>query len=227
MGQKVHPIGFRLGISTSHSANWYAKGNKYRENLLSDLKIRKAIETSSSLSRAAISKVEIERKVSRVHVILHSGRAAQIVGRKGENLEQLRTELAKEGGVGKNELTVEVKPVFKPDVDAKLIALNIARQLEQRVMFRRAMRRAVSSARDAGVDGIRVQIAGRLGGADIARTERYLEGRVPLHTLKARIDYGTAIARTVYGIIGIKVWIFLGEEVSSKKMEHKNSEGAE
>lgn len=210
MGQKVNPVGFRLGITTRHSANWYAEGRAYMENLLSDIEIRKYID--EKLTDAPVSRVDIERNGSRVHVILHSGRPAQIVGRKGERIEELRAALAKATRIDVGNLTVEAQSVDKPDANASLVAQNIARQLEQRVMFRRAMRRAVTNARDAGVEGIRVQIAGRLGGADIARTERYLEGRVPLHTLRAHIDYGQAEAHTVYGVIGIKVWIFSGEE---------------
>ena len=216
MGQKVNPIGFRLGISTSHAANWYAEGEAFRQNLLSDLKIRKYIDEDRELHSASISRVEIERRGERINVVIHAGRAAQIVGRKGEKVEELRTRLARCAGVPKDSLMVDVQAVFKPEVDASLIAQNIARQLEQRVMFRRAMRRAVTNAKDAGVAGIRVQIAGRLGGADIARTERYLEGRVPLHTLRARIDYGLVEAHTVYGVIGVKVWVYLGEQVQRR-----------
>ena len=226
MGQKVNPIGFRLGISTEHSAKWYAKGAAFRDNLLSDLRIRESIEKDKELASASISRVEIERRDSKILVILFSGRPAQIIGRKGEKVEELRARLAKSAGVPRGDLTVDAKPVLKAEVDAALIAQGIARQLEQRVMFRRAMRRAVTNAREAGVAGIRVQIAGRLGGADIARTERYLEGRVPLHTLRARIDYGTAVARTVYGVIGVKVWIFLGEEVQKKTTPATTTEQA-
>lgn len=210
MGQKVNPIGFRLGITARHSANWYAEGRAYKENLLSDMTIRHYLDRK--MHDAPISRVDIERMGSKVNVIIHSGRPAQIVGRKGEHIEKLRTELAKEIGISPNNLTIEAQAVARPDANAVLVAQNIARQLEQRIMFRRAMRRAVNNAREAGVEGIRVQISGRLGGADIARTERYLEGRVPLHTLRAHIDYGQTVAKTVYGVIGVKVWIFSGEE---------------
>lgn len=224
MGQKVNPIGFRLGISTSHSARWYAEGAAYAENLISDLQIRAWLDNHKTLASANISRVEIARLNERIDVTVHAGRAGQIVGKKGENVDELRRELAREIGVPVQSLLIEVKPVLKPELDAKLVALNIARQLEQRVMFRRTIRRAMTSAREAGVVGIRLQLAGRLGGADIARTERVLEGRVPLHTLRAHIDYGTAEAHTVYGVIGIKVWIFLGDESTMTRRDAERSE---
>ena len=205
MGQKVKPIGIRLGVNRTWDSRWYADKN-YWEQLHNDLSVRKHI--MSKLKQAAISKVVIERPAGRARVTIHAGRPGLIIGKKGQDIEKLREELSKRMGI---ELSLNILEVRKPEVDAKLVAEGIAQQLERRVAFRRAMKRAVQSAMRLGAAGVRINCAGRLGGAEIARTEWYREGRVPLHTLRADVDYGEAEALTTYGICGIKVWIFKGE----------------
>tara|TARA_S200000501_G_C20758064_1_gene714814 strand:+ start:185 stop:880 length:696 start_codon:yes stop_codon:yes gene_type:complete len=205
MGQKVKPIGIRLGVNRTWDSRWYAD-KTYWKQLHSDLNVRKHIMTK--LKQAAISKVVIERPAGRARVTIHAGRPGLIIGKKGQDIEKLRTDLSKTMGV---ELSLNIQEVRKPEIDAKLVAEGIAQQLERRVAFRRAMKRAVQSAMRLGAAGVRINCAGRLGGAEIARTEWYREGRVPLHTLRADVDYGEAEALTTYGICGIKVWIFKGE----------------
>ena len=206
MGQKVHPIGFRLGIAKDYNSRWYAEKGVYADNLYSDLKVREHIK--SRLSHASISKIEIERPAESARVIIHTARPGIVIGKKGEDIEILRREVSEIMGVP---AFVSVEAVKKPEVDAILLAESIAQQLERRIMFRRAMKRAVTNAMRLGAEGIRINVAGRLNGVDIARTQWYREGRVPLHTLRADIDYGTAEAQTTYGILGVKVWIFNGE----------------
>jgi len=206
MGQKVHPTGIRLGITKQHSSVWYADGENYADRLVSDLRIRDYIE--GRLKSASVSKVVIERPAETARITIHTARPGIVIGKKGEDVEKLRNELGKRMGVP---VHINIEEIRKPDLEAKLVAQNIAGQLERRVMFRRAMKRVVQNAMRAGAQGIKVQVGGRLGGAEIARSEWYREGRVPLHTLRADIDYATYEALTTYGILGIKVWIFKGE----------------
>ena len=208
MGQKVHPTGFRLGILKTWDSKWFAtKG--YSKLVFEDHKIREYIK--ERLFHAGISKVEIERAANKVKIRIHTARPGIVIGKKGAEIEVLRRDLERRF---KREVLIDIQEVRRPELDATLVAENIALQLVRRVAFRRAMKRAVSSALKFGAKGVRVASAGRLGGAEMARREWYREGRVPLHTLRADIDYGTALARTTYGIIGVKVWIFKGEVLS-------------
>jgi small subunit ribosomal protein S3 len=207
MGQKTHPIGFRLGVIKPWSSRWYA-GKDMAALLKEDELVRKDLGTR--LGHAALAQIDIERRPGKVTVTLHTGRPGVVIGKKGETVDQLRDELAQLTG---KEAAVNVQEIKRPEVSAKLVADNIARQIEQRISFRRAMKRALQAAMKGGAQGIKVRAAGRLGGAEIARTEGYHEGRVPLHTLRADIDYATSTARTTYGAIGIKVWICRGEVV--------------
>jgi len=207
MGQKTHPIGFRLGVIKPWSSRWYA-GKDMAALLKEDELVRKYLGTR--LGHAALAQIDIERRPGKVTVTLHTGRPGVVIGKKGETVDQLRDELAQLTG---KEAAVNVLEIKRPEVSAKLVADNIARQIEQRISFRRAMKRALQAAIKGGAQGIKVRAAGRLGGAEIARTEGYHEGRVPLHTLRADIDYAMSTARTTYGAIGIKVWICRGEVV--------------
>jgi len=206
MGQKVNPIGLRLGINKTWDSRWFANKADFAGLLHEDVKIRNFLE--SNLKQAGISKIVIERPAKKARVTIHSARPGLVIGKKGADIEKLRREVSR---LSKSEVHLNIVEIRKPEVDAKLIGENIAQQLERRVAFRRAMKRAVQSAIRLGAQGIRINCAGRLGGAEIARAEWYREGRVPLHTLRADIDYGLAEARTTYGIIGIKVWVFKGE----------------
>lgn len=206
MGQKVHPNGIRLGITKDHSSVWYAEGGDYADKLFDDIKVREFLD--AKLKNAQISKILIERPAQNARVTLQTARPGIVIGKKGEDVEALRKELTQMIGIP---VQINIEEIRKPELDARLVGQNIAGQLERRVMFRRAMKRAVQNAMRAGAEGIRVQVSGRLGGAEIARTEWYREGRVPLHTLRADIDYSTYEAHTTYGVIGIKVWIFKGE----------------
>lgn len=205
MGQKVNPIGLRLGINRTWDSRWYAD-KSYAKNLHEDFKIRSYIE--KNLKQAGISRVIVERPAGKARVTIYAARPGLIIGKKGADIETLRKKLQ---GISKSEVALNIVEIRKPDIDAKFVAEGVAQQLERRVTFRRAMKRAVQNALRAGAKGIRINCSGRLGGAEIARTEWYREGRVPLHTLRANVDYGTAEANTTYGIIGIKVWIFKGE----------------
>jgi len=216
MGQKVSPVGLRLGVNRTWDSRWYAEGDEYGKLLHEDLKIREFI--FKELSQAGISKVVIERPAKKCRVTIYSARPGVIIGKKGADIEKLRQKVAAHTASDVNLNIVEVR---KPEIDAKLIADNIAQQLERRVAFRRAMKRAVQSAIRLGAGGIRINCAGRLGGAEIARTEWYREGRVPLHTLRADIDYGTSEALTAYGICGMKVWVFKGEIMEHDPMAHE------
>ena len=220
MGQKVNPIGLRLGINRTWNSRWYAD-KAYGDKLHDDIKLREYIE--KRLSQAGVSRVVIERQAKKARVTIHSARPGVVIGKKGADIEKLRQDLIKLTGEDVNLNIVEVR---KPEIDAKLVAENIAQQLERRVAFRRAMKRSVQSAMRLGALGIRINCGGRLGGAEIARTEWYREGRVPLHTLRADIDYALAEATTPYGIIGIKVWIFKGEimEHDPSARDRKHSE---
>ena len=206
MGQKVHPTGIRLGIVKKHTSVWYANGKDYADHLLQDMEIRDMVK--KKLAAASVSRVEIERPAQTARITIHTARPGIVIGKKGEDVEKLRTELTAKMGVP---VHINIEEIRKPDLDAQLVADSVAQQLERRVMFRRAMKRVMQNAMRQGAEGIKVQVSGRLGGAEIARSERYHEGRVPLHTLRADIDYATSEALTTYGIIGVKVWIFKGE----------------
>jgi len=205
MGQKTHPIGFRLGIVRDWSSRWYAERD-FPRLLHEDETIRKYLRRR--LSHAALSLIEIERKPSKIVVTLHTARPGVVIGKRGAEVDKLRDEL---GVLTASEISVNVEEIKRPEISAYLVAESIGHQLRQRISFRRAMKRAVQAALRSGAQGIKIQCSGRLGGAEIARTEGYNEGRVPLHTLRADIDYGTAEAHTTYGVIGVKVWIFKGE----------------
>lgn len=217
MGQKVNPIGIRLGINKECNSNWFATQN-YAELLNQDINLRK--ELKKKLYGAAISRIQIARPANNAVVTIHSARPGVLIGKKGGGIEGLRAQIAARLGVP---VHLNIEEVRKPDLDAVLVAEGIAQQLEQRVMFRRAMKRAVTSALKSGAKGIKICVSGRLGGAEIARSEWYREGRVPLHTFKADIDYGTAESKTTYGIIGVKVWIFKGETVSHKVRQNNDA----
>jgi small subunit ribosomal protein S3 len=206
MGQKVHPTGIRLGIVKDHNSVWYADRKSYSDYLLNDLEVRDYLR--KRLSQASISRIEIERPSQTARVTIHTARPGIVIGKKGEDVERLRGELTVRMGVP---VHINIEEIRKPELDALLVAQNVAQQLERRVQFRRAMRRVIQNAMRLGAEGIKVRVAGRLGGAEIARSEVYHEGRVPLHTLRADIDYATWEAKTTYGILGIKVWIFKGE----------------
>ena len=208
MGQKVHPIGIRLGIVKDHNSVWYADSRSYAKNLITDLEVRAYIE--KALDHASVSRIVIERPAQTARITIHTARPGIVIGKKGEDVDKLRKILAEKMGVP---VHINIEEIRKPDLDARLDAQNVAQQLERRVMFRRAMKRVVQNAMRQGAQGIKVQIGGRLGGAEIARSEWYREGRVPLHTLRADIDYATFEAATTYGILGVKVWIFKGEVI--------------
>ena len=205
MGQKVNPIGFRLGINRTWDSRWYA-GKEYGTLLHEDVKIREYIERA--LAQAGVARVVIERPAKRARITIHTARPGVVIGKKGADIEKLRQDLSKMTG---GDVTLNIVEIRKPEIDAKLVADNIAQQLTRRVAFRRAMKRAVQSAMRLGAEGIRIKCGGRLGGVEIARAEWYREGRVPLHTLRADIDYGTSTAQTTYGACGVKVWVFKGE----------------
>jgi len=216
MGQKVNPIGLRLGINRTWDSRWYANKGEYGSLLQEDLKIREALE--EDLKQAAVSKIVIERPHRKCRISIHSARPGIVIGKKGADIEKIRNKVKQ---FTNSEVHINIVEVRKPETDATLVAQGIAQQLERRVAFRRAMKRAVQTAMRMGAQGIRVNVGGRLGGADIARTEWYREGRVPLHTLRADVDYGVAEAKTTYGIIGIKVWVFKGEIMEHDPMAHE------
>lgn len=219
MGQKVHPTGIRLGIVKDWSSKWYAASKDFADTLCADIKVREYLH--KKLALAGISQILIERPAKNAKIIVYTARPGIIIGKSGKEVETLRDEIHKILGVP---VHVTIEEVRKPELDAKLVAESVAQQLEKRVMFRRAMKRAVTTAMKLGAKGIKICVAGRLGGAEIARTEWYREGRVPLHTLRADIDYGTAEALTTYGIIGVKVWIFKGEVIGDKDQAEGTTE---
>ena len=223
MGHKVQPTGFRLGITEEWRSRWYADKN-YAENLGNDLAIREFL--NKRLEKATLSRVDIERAGDKVKVTIYTARPGIVIGKKGADIDVLRTDLERVAKVSKGQVNVDVIEVKRPELDANLVAQSIAEQLEQRVAFRRAMRKAVQSARKAGAKGIRIQCSGRLNGAEMGRREWYREGRVPLHTLRAVIDYGTATARTTMGACGIKVWIYLGEKLPGQPTPRPALEGS-
>ena len=208
MGQKVHPTGIRLGVVKDHNSVWYADSKTYAQNLINDLEVREYI--LKKLDAASVSRVKIERPAQTARITIFTARPGIVIGKKGEDVDGLRKDLSAKMGVP---VHINIEEIRKPDVDARLVAQNVAQQLERRVMFRRAMKRVVPNAMRQGAQGIKVQVGGRLGGAEIARSEWYREGRVPLHTLRADIDYATYEAHTTYGVIGVKVWIFKGEVI--------------
>jgi small subunit ribosomal protein S3 len=210
MGQKIHPTGFRLVVTRNWDSSWYANSRDFAPTLIQDIKIREYLK--KKLAHASISKVTIKRTTKSAKITVHSARPGVVIGKKGEDIETLRAEMRTL--VGNQSVEVGIEEVRKPEVDAMLIAAAIAQQLEKRIMFRRAMKRAMQNAMRLGAQGIKVMSSGRLNGAEIARSEWYREGRVPLHTLRANIDYGVAEARTTYGVIGIKVWVFKGETMA-------------
>ena len=219
MGQKVNPTGFRIGVIEDWRSRWYADKD-YAANLANDLEIRKFIE--KQLARAAVSKVEIERAGDKIKIIITTARPGVVIGKKGAEIDALRKKLEK---IANGPVNIEVVEVKRPELDAELIAQSVAEQLEGRVAFRRAMRKAVQSARKSGAKGIRIQCSGRLGGAEMSRREWYREGRVPLHTLRAKIDYGFCTAATTMGSIGVKVWIYHGEKLPGGKVPQPALEG--
>lgn len=209
MGQKVHPTGFRLGVTKTWDSRWFSQKD-YGNFLIEDLKLRDFVK--KKLSQASVSKMEIERAAGKVRMIIHTARPGIVIGPKGSEIEKLRRQILR---FTNKDVIVDVKEIRKPEIDAQLVVENVAQQLERRIAFRRAMKKSVSSALKSGAKGIRIATAGRLGGAEMARREWYREGRVPLHTLRADIDYGFAQATTTYGVIGVKVWIFKGELIKS------------
>ena len=206
MGQKVHPIGIRLGISKDWNSTWYAESGEYAEMLNSDLAVREYLQ--KRLQQASVSRIQIERPAKTARITIHTARPGIVIGKKGEDIEKLRRDVTARMGVPTH---ISVAEIRKPELDAQLVAEGIAQQLERRIMFRRAMKRAVGNSMRLGALGIKVKLSGRLNGADIARSEWYREGQVPLHTLRADVDYGVVEAATTYGILGVKVWIYKGE----------------
>ena len=218
MGQKVNPIGIRLGISRDHNAVWFAEKDKYREILFNDFQVREFLK--KELDNAFVSKIHIERPAQSAKVTIHTARPGMIIGKRGEDIDRLREKLTQIMNVP---VSLNIQEIRKPDLDAQLVAANIALQLEKRAMFRRVMKRAAQNTMRQGALGVKIKVSGRLGGAEIARSEWHKEGRVPLHTLRADVDYGLAEAKTTYGIIGVKVWIFRGELID-KKIKEKDKD---
>jgi small subunit ribosomal protein S3 len=222
MGQKVHPTGIRLGYIKDWTSRWYASSKDYPVFLHKDLKIREFLK--KKLGHASISRIQINRPANNAHITLHTARPGLVIGKKGEDIDALRKEISAMMGVP---VQVNVEEIRKPELDAQLVAEGVAQQLEKRIMFRRAMKRAVTNTLRLGAEGIKITVSGRLNGAEIARTEWYREGRVPLHTFRADIDYGFAEAKTTYGVIGVKVWIFKGEVFVSPTGESKAASRAD
>jgi small subunit ribosomal protein S3 len=216
MGQKVHPTGIRLGIVKDWTSKWYADSKNYADLLNTDLEVRAFLK--ERLKQANVSRIQIDRPAKNAHITIHTARPGLVIGKKGEDIDALRAEVAKRLGIP---VHISIEEIRKPELDAQLVAEIIAQQLERRIMFRRAMKRAVQNTMRLGAEGVKVNIAGRLNGAEIARSEWYREGRVPLHTLRADIDYGFAEARTTYGVIGVKVWVFKGEIFAGAEHEQE------
>ncbi|NND65449.1 MAG: 30S ribosomal protein S3 [Gammaproteobacteria bacterium] len=217
MGQKVHPTGIRLGITKQWLSRWYANSKDYPNLVMADHKVRTFLK--KRLAQASVSRVQIERPAGKANITVHTARPGIVIGKKGEDIERLRVDIAKMLDLPMGEVRINIAEIRKPELDAQLVADGIAQQLERRVMFRLAMKRAVTGTMRLGAQGVKVRVAGRLNGADIARSEWYREGRVPLHTLRADIDYGFSEAKTTYGILGIKVWIFKGEILGMEESE--------
>jgi small subunit ribosomal protein S3 len=209
MGQKVNPVGIRLGITRDWTSTWYANKRNFPAYVFQDWQVREFLK--KKLAEASVSRINIERAARKANITIHTARPGVVIGKKGEDIERLRLEVAKLMGMGVNDVRLNIAEIRKPEMDAQLVAEGIAQQVERRVMFRRAMKRAVMNTMRSGALGVKVRLSGRLNGSEIARTEWTREGRIPLHTFRADIDYGTAEARTTYGVIGVKVWIFKGE----------------
>lgn len=222
MGHKVHPIGLRLGIIKDWTSKWYADSKHYAEYLHTDMKVRDYLR--QKLANASVSRIQIERPANNARIIIHTARPGIVIGKKGEDIDRLRKDISRMMGAP---VSINVEEIRKPELDAYLVAESVAQQIERRIMFRRAMKRAVTNTMRLGALGIKINVSGRLNGAEIARTEWYREGRVPLHTLRADIDYGLAEAKTTYGIIGVKVWIFKGEKFGMQYAEEEESTKAE
>jgi small subunit ribosomal protein S3 len=214
MGQKVHPVGIRLGIVKDWTSKWYADSKDFADLLNNDLEVRDYLK--KRLSQASVSRIQIDRPANNAHITIHTARPGLVIGKKGEDIDSLRKDISDRMGIP---VHLSVEEIRKPELDAQLVAEGICQQLERRIMFRRAMKRAVQNAMRLGAGGVKVNMGGRLNGAEIARSEWYREGRVPLHTLRADIDYGFAEANTTYGIIGVKVWIFKGEVFDGAQLE--------
>lgn len=219
MGQKVNPVGFRLGLTKNWTSKWYADHRTYADQLEEDFKVQDYIK--STMKHAGISRVELERAAQKVKVTIFASRPGIIIGRKGEAADQLKADLVK---LSNNDVTVNIKEVKRPEIDAQLIAQNIATQLQRRIAFRRAIKRALASAMRLNIQGCKIMVAGRLNGAEMSRREWVREGRVPLHTLRAEIDYGTAEARTTYGVIGVKVWVYKGEDYNQPRLLRRRAQ---
>jgi small subunit ribosomal protein S3 len=209
MGQKVNPVGIRLGITREWTSKWYASTKDFPAHVYTDFKVREFLK--KRLAEASVSRIQIERAARKVNITIHTARPGIVIGKKGEDIEKLRGEVARMMKMAQTDVRINIAEIRKPELDAQLVADGIAQQLERRVMFRRAMKRAVTNTMRIGALGVKVRVSGRLNGAEIARTETYREGRVPLHTFRADIDYGLGEAKTTYGVIGVKVWIFKGE----------------
>jgi small subunit ribosomal protein S3 len=222
MGQKVNPVGIRLGITRDWTSKWYAGKKQFPLLVHTDFRVREFLK--KRLSDASVSRVQIERAAKKVNITIQTARPGIVIGKKGEDIEKLRTETAKLLGMAVADVRLNISEIRKPELDSQLVAESIAQQIEKRVMFRRAMKRAVMSTMRSGALGIKVRMSGRLNGSEIARTEWYREGRIPLHTFRADIDYGLAEARTTYGVIGIKVWIFKGEVFDQAQLERAAAE---
>ncbi len=220
MGQKVHPIGIRLGISQDWNSTWYADSEDYADYLNDDIRIRKFLK--KELSHASVSRIQIQRPAKSIIITIHSARPGIVIGKKGEDVERLRRALAPMLGININNVKINIAEIRKPELDAQLVAEGVAQQLERRVMFRRAMKRVLTNTMRLGAQGVKIAVSGRLNGAEIARREWYHDGRVPLHTLRADIDYGVAEAHTTYGVIGIKVWICHGEVFDLEEKRSKS-----
>ena len=223
MGQKVNPVGFRLGITRGWDSKWYASNKNFAAHVHTDFLVRQLLK--KKLAEASVSRIVIERAARKVNITIHTARPGIVIGKKGEDIEKLRGQVAKMMKMPAGDVRINISEIRKPELDALLVAEGIAQQLERRVMFRRAMKRSVMNTMRIGAQGIKVALSGRLNGAEIARREQTREGRIPLHTLRADIDYGLAEARTTYGVIGVKVWIFKGEVFASQEQPQESADG--
>jgi small subunit ribosomal protein S3 len=223
MGQKVNPLGVRLGITRDWTSKWYAGKKQFPQHVYTDFRVRGFLR--SRLAEASVSRVHIERAAKKVNITIQTARPGIVIGKKGEDIEKLRLETAKLLGMTVGDVRLNIAEIRKPELDAQLVADSIAQQIEKRVMFRRAMKRAVMSTMRSGALGVKVRVSGRLNGGEIARTEQYREGRIPLHTFRADIDYGLSESHTTYGVIGVKVWIFKGEVFDKAQIEQAAAEG--
>jgi small subunit ribosomal protein S3 len=223
MGQKVNPLGVRLGITRDWTSKWYAGKKQFPQHVYTDFRVRRFLR--ARLAEASVSRIQIERAAKKVNITIQTARPGIVIGKKGEDIEKLRLETAKLLGMAVADVRLNIAEIRKPELDAQLVADSIAQQIEKRVMFRRAMKRAVMSTMRSGALGVKVRVSGRLNGGEIARTEWYREGRIPLHTFRADIDYGLAESRTTYGVIGVKVWIFKGEVFDKGQLEQTPAEG--